>query len=309
VRITINGKPIPQARDISTGSVRGRKSVPVETTVPLEIGQNVIGGSATDEAGNTEQKVVTVDRELAAVAMPGVKEERFRGQRWAVVVGISKYKNSHQIPNLRYADKDASAFYDFLRSPQGGGFPETHINPLLNENGTYQALRSALFTFLQSAIEEDFVVIYISGHGAPDPKNQKNLYFLSYDTDVAQIASTAFPMWDLETAIQRQIKAQKVVIISDTCHAGGVGGGIGTRAPDPKENLTTDISSVLLKRRRGSLSSRPARPVSNPWNPRTGAETMGYSPTICSRACTGRRIPTTMGSSPWEKPWTIPRSG
>jgi uncharacterized caspase-like protein len=30
-------------------------------------------------------------------------------------------------------------------------------------------------------------------------------------------------MWDVEVALKRFIKAKKVVIISDTCHAGGVG--------------------------------------------------------------------------------------
>jgi uncharacterized caspase-like protein len=168
-----------------------------------------------------------------------------------VVVGISQYKQAHQIPNLRYADKDASAFYDFLRSPRGGRFPEAHVKLLLNEAATYQALRGAVFSFLQNAIEEDLVVIYIAGHGAPDPKNQKNLYFLSHDTDVSQIASTAFPMWDLETAVQRQIKAQRVVIITDTCHAGGVGGGIGTRALDPKENPINRYFLGLAQAKKG----------------------------------------------------------
>jgi hypothetical protein len=254
VRITINGKPLPQTRGVALAPVQGRRSVPIETTIPLEIGQNVIAVSVTDDAGNTEQKVVTVKREkegLAAVVPPKQKAEGFRGQRWAVVVGISRYKHPHQIPNLRYADTDAQAIHEFLRSPQGGGYPESHVKLLLNEEATYQALRSALFSFLQKAIEEDFVVIYISGHGTPDPKNQKNLYFLSYDTDVNQIASTAFPMWDLETAIQRQIKAQRVVIITDTCHAGGVGGGIGMRALDPKENLINKYMLGLAQAKRG----------------------------------------------------------
>ncbi len=254
VRITINGKPVPQTRDISLGTAKGRRSVPIETTIPLEMGRNVIAVSVVDEAGNAEQRLVSVsrEREVPAAAIPAKPgTEVFRGQRWAVVVGISRYKHSHEIPNLRYADSDASAFYEFLRSPQGGGFPESHVRLLLNENATYQELRSALFSFLQKAIEEDFVVIYISGHGAPDPKNQKNLYFLSYDTDVNQIASTAFPMWDLETAIQRQIKAQKVVIMTDTCHAGGVGSGIGMKALDAKENLINRYVLALSQAKKG----------------------------------------------------------
>jgi uncharacterized caspase-like protein len=259
LRITINGKPLPPSRGTSSADVKGRRSVPIETSLPLEAGQNVIAVSASDEAGNTEQKIVTVKREAgsqtaaapAPVAPKPTKAEGIRGQRWAVVVGISRYQNAHDIPNLRYADRDASAMYEFLRSPQGGGYPESHVKLLLNENATYLALRDALFTFLQRAIAEDLVIVYISGHGAPDPKNQKNLYFLAYDTDVSRMASTAFPMWDLETAVQRQIAAQKVVIITDTCHSGAVGGGIGTRALDSRDNLINKYLLGIAQAKRG----------------------------------------------------------
>ncbi|MEW6666610.1 MAG: caspase family protein [Thermodesulfobacteriota bacterium] len=255
VTITINGKPLPQARGLSgLPTVKGRKSVPVQTQIPLDMGENVIVVAVTDESGSTEQKVVNVTRsptaETAALPRPP-RENVFRGQRWAVVVGISSYKNSNEIPNLRYADKDASDFYEFLRSPGGGGFPDSHVRLLMNEKATFQAVRDALFTFLQKAIEEDLVVIYISGHGAPDPNNRKNLYLLTYDTNVEQIASTAFPMWDLETAVQRQIKAQKIVVFTDTCHAGGVGGGIGMRALVPRDNPVNRYLLGLAQAKKG----------------------------------------------------------
>lgn len=39
-------------------------------------------------------------------------------QRWAVVIGISQYKYANKgITPLRYADADAKAFYDFLKTP------------------------------------------------------------------------------------------------------------------------------------------------------------------------------------------------
>ena len=255
VHISINGKPLPQTKGLSgLPTVRGRKSVPLQTQIPLEMGENVIAVAVTDESGSTEQKVVNVTRGPSAepVARPTQgQEQTFRGQRWAVVIGISTYKNSHEIPNLRYADKDASTFYQFLCGPGGGGFPDSHVRLLLNEKATFQAVRDALFSFLQKAIEEDLVVIYISGHGAPDPNNNKNLYLLTYDTNVEQMASTAFPMWDLETAVQRQIKAQKVVVFTDTCHAGGVGGGIGLRGLVPRDNLVNRYLLGLAQAKKG----------------------------------------------------------
>lgn len=45
--------------------------------------------------------------------------------RWAIVVGISKYQ--HERLNLKYADRDAEALYELLLTPSGGGFEKDHI--------------------------------------------------------------------------------------------------------------------------------------------------------------------------------------
>ena len=47
---------------------------------------------------------------------------------WAVIIGVSKYKygdqdlEGYRITNLKNAADDAQAIYDFLKSPEGGGF-------------------------------------------------------------------------------------------------------------------------------------------------------------------------------------------
>jgi hypothetical protein len=40
--------------------------------------------------------------------------------RWAIVVGISKYK--HESLNLKYADRDAEELCKLLQTPSGGRF-------------------------------------------------------------------------------------------------------------------------------------------------------------------------------------------
>jgi hypothetical protein len=142
------------------------------------------------------------------------------GKRWAVIVGVSDYADGRIRP-LRYADDDAQAFHDFLRSPAGGAVPAEQMRLLLNEDATADAIRDALFVFLQNAAEEDMVTVYVASHGAPDPSRPANLYILPYDTDADAVASTAFPMWDFKTAMRRQISAERVVVITDACHSGG----------------------------------------------------------------------------------------
>lgn len=157
-------------------------------------------------------------------AAPAVRDSA-ASQRWAVVIGVSRYADS-RIPTLRYANADARSFYTWLVSPKGGKYAPSHVRLLLDNQATAANMRDALFSWLRQAIEEDVVVIYFAGHGSPDsPDTPQNLYLLPYDTQYDSIASTGFPMWDIETALKRFIKAKRVVVIADACHSGGVGGG------------------------------------------------------------------------------------
>jgi len=145
------------------------------------------------------------------------------GQRWAVVIGISGYLDS-RIPSLRYASNDAKSFYDWLISQNGGRYAPTRVTLLLDQNATGLNIKNALFSWLKKALEEDMVTIYFAGHGSPEsPDSPENLFLLPYDTKYDNIAGTGFPMWDIETALKRFVKAKKVVVLADACHAGGVG--------------------------------------------------------------------------------------
>ena len=154
-----------------------------------------------------------------ALAAPRIDE------RWAVVIGIGQYA-SDGIPDLQYAANDARSVRDFLTSDAAGPFEEDHVLFLTDENATVDAMRQAMFVFLQQADWDDLVVIYFAGHGAPDPNRPDNLYLLPHDADLDALAATAFPMWDVKTALRRQISAERVIVISDACHSGGTQEGL-----------------------------------------------------------------------------------
>ena len=143
-------------------------------------------------------------------------------KRWAVVVGVGEYE-SEDIPDLEFAPADARAIKDFLESDAAGPFDE--VLYLENEAATGAALREALFVFLQQADWDDLVVIYFAGHGAPDPGRPDNLYLLPSDADLNALASTGFPMWDVKTALRRQIASERVLVIADACHSAGAADG------------------------------------------------------------------------------------
>ncbi len=145
------------------------------------------------------------------------------GERFAVVIGVSSYKDP-EIPKLKYASKDAKAFYKWLISKNGGAYKKKNVMLLVDQDATSENMKKALFRWLKQAIAEDMVVIYFAGHGSPEsPDAPENLYLLPYDTNYNSIVTSAFPMWDIETALNRFIKAGKVVVIADACHSGGVG--------------------------------------------------------------------------------------
>jgi hypothetical protein len=143
-------------------------------------------------------------------------------KRWAVVVGVGEYA-SEDIPDLEFAPADARAVKEFLESDAAGPFDE--VLYLENERATGAAMREALFVFLQQADWDDLVVIYYAGHGAPDPGRPDNLYLLPADAELGSLAATGFPMWDVKTALRRQIAAERVLVIADACHSAGTADG------------------------------------------------------------------------------------
>ncbi len=143
-------------------------------------------------------------------------------KRWAVVIGVGEYQ-SPDIPDLKGAPLDARSIKEFLESDAAGPFDE--VLYLENEKATGAAMREALFVFLQQADWDDLVVIYFAGHGAPDPGRPENLYLLPYDADLNALAATGFPMWDVKTALRRQIASERVLVIADACHSAGTADG------------------------------------------------------------------------------------
>jgi hypothetical protein len=174
-----------------------------------------------------------------------------RPQGWAIVIGISKYKyGAGSFSEVRYAARDAEEFYNFLRSPRGGGFSPDHTLFLRDEEATLENIKYAFFDFLKQAIEEDFVVVYFSGHGTPEPDNPNNLYLVAYDSRPDRIASTAFPMWDIDTALSRYIKSEKVIMFADACHSAGIASDITTR-DILKKNMVNDYLLEVAKANKG----------------------------------------------------------
>ncbi len=171
--------------------------------------------------------------------------EKRAGRLFAVVIGISHYaKSNGEINDLRYADRDAQSMLDFLKTPAGGGLTDDDTLLLLNQDATTENVRHALFSFLTKPQEQDTVVIYIAGHGAPDPLDPRNLYLITADTKPDDMGGTGFPMWQMQDVFDRILKAKRVLTFADTCHSYGFS---GVRA-GPGQKRANNLINQYLQR-------------------------------------------------------------
>jgi tetratricopeptide (TPR) repeat protein len=148
-------------------------------------------------------------------------------KRWAIIVGISQYKD--QSLNLKYADRDAEELYKLLLTPSGGAFKADYIIKLTNEDATTANITRALRSFLKKPAKEDIVLIYFACHGGPDSDRPDIVYLLTHDTEPDDISGTALPMREIDLCLKENLRAERVIVLADTCHSAAIGGGIGRR--------------------------------------------------------------------------------
>jgi uncharacterized caspase-like protein len=122
------------------------------------------------------------------------------------------------------------------------------VRLLLNRDATRKAVSEAILEFLKKAHKDDLALVFFSGHGAVDPARPGNAFFLCHDSDPNRLSPTAFPVWEIQNALDRgTIEARRLVLFADACHSGGF-------APEGFKDLTlasreiTEGLSVLARR-------------------------------------------------------------
>lgn len=136
---------------------------------------------------------------------------------YAVVVGVSVYKDSN-IPALKFADKDALAFADFLKTANAGAVPSENMVVLINEKATRSNVFRELVQLFSRSGKDDLIVFYFAGHGKNDVMENSG-YLLTYDTENENEAGTAISMEEIKSKIDHSRAKMKVAYI-DACHAG-----------------------------------------------------------------------------------------
>ena len=214
----------PGRRGLALGAPLKKEQGSFQITVNLEIGENEIIIEAIDTIGQTTQETVFVTRK--ALPTPKVTEPTTAdvipdgviqrpGDVYAVIIGIGNYEDK-RIPDLQYTVSDAQGFYDVLIDPNYGGIPKNHIKLLLNEQATDREIKRAIGRWLsRQAKKEDTVIIYYSGHGAPETRET---YWVTYNANIDDLYTTALNNNDIADMLDR-IESDRVITFLDSCYS------------------------------------------------------------------------------------------
>ena len=171
----------------------------------------------------TPQPTGTAGSELSPVPNFGIPEN---DGNVAVVIGIENYPD---IPRSEYSASDAARVADYLKAL---GFAERNISRLTNEKATYSAIKKTLESWLPNRVRPGGkVVVYFSGHGAPEPKSGE-AFIVPYDGDPNYLNDTGYPLPRLYEKLG-ELKGVETIVLLDSCFSGAGGRSVLARGARP----------------------------------------------------------------------------
>ena len=184
------------------------------------------------------RKIVVSDVDNPRV-VSGLKR---RSSDYALVIGIEEYRQ--QLPTADFAGQDAKTFAEYLVNVMG--YPEENVITLINERAAKSDFEKYIEKWLFNKVDENStVMIYYSGHGAPNPQNG-DAYLVPYDGDPAFIDQTGYSLKRMYGHLAR-LKSKRVIVTLDACFSGSGGKSVvapGMRALVRKEKL--DTSGLII---------------------------------------------------------------
>jgi hypothetical protein len=162
-------------------------------------------------------------------------------QGHALVVGVGA--------DLPATVDDAVGLADMLRDTSRCAYPAGQVKLLTGEGATAGNIQAALDALAESAGPESTVIVYFSGHGYRVTSPTGEFYYLlPYGYDLNRLYQTAISGAEFSERL-RAIPAQKLLMLLDCCHAGGVGEAKAPGLELQKSPLPPEAHSLLAEGR------------------------------------------------------------
>ena len=149
-----------------------------------------------------------------------------RKNAYAVVIGIENYRS---LPKSDYSRSDATLVKAYLKAL---GFQERNIEFLTDEKATRTDIEKSLEAWLPNRAKKDStVLVYFSGHGAPEPASG-NAYLVPYDGDPNYLPVTGYPLKRLYASLGK-LEAREIIVVLDSCFSGSGGRSVLAKGARP----------------------------------------------------------------------------
>ncbi|MBS2040474.1 caspase family protein [bacterium] len=162
--------------------------------------------------------------------------------RWALLVGVSRYRELPERQWLSSCATDAADLALFLQSGRGGSFPADHVKLLTDQQATTQNVRLSMDGLIKGVRPGDVVWVFFACHGKVERYGAGDVaYLLMHDSNPEFLNATALPMDEVRRYVDVNLRqAYQIVFVTDACHAGALGA-----APDPNQRLSSMADQLM----------------------------------------------------------------
>lgn len=134
----------------------------------------------------------------------------------ALIMGMG---SEEDLPNTV---DDALGLAEILKDPARCAYPADQVELLTGEGADRRGMLSGLDKLASRADEKSTVVIYFSGHGYQVKSSIGDFYYLMpFGYNIERLKDTAISGVEFADKLEA-IKAQKLLLLLDCCHAGGL---------------------------------------------------------------------------------------
>jgi len=174
-------------------------------------------------------------------------------QKWAVVIGASHFREKRLNADELGMDRAAKDFYDYLIDAHGGRFQPDHVKLMINSAATRQGILSSIGAnwLGQLAGKDDLVVIFVATNAFPTTDG--STYLCAYDCALDNVYGTCISMQSLMDSIRQAVKADRIVLVLQSCYSGAAELTAGSKALFNGYNI--DVDKIVLGKGNVILSS------------------------------------------------------